>query len=115
LVCDEAHLVLPQPLSPRGRELAVVTLVRNRQQTLYVVCQRPQLVSIVARQNAVHVCAFGADSARYLDPGLREYGDPASFAACAGLEPGRYVYRGPRYSPGERLEVRDGTSGELPW
>lgn len=114
-VADEAQLIWPSE-PPRGPKLRVLTLVRNRQQLGLATTQRPQYTATILRSNASHVCVFGGDSSRYVDPGCSEFGDPDVFAPALGLPQFSYLYRAPRrpdpLAPLPRFDAR--TDG-LPW
>ncbi len=115
LVCDEAEMVWP-PGVARDQQLEVVKLARNRGVRLYVATQRPQAVATLLRSNATHVAVFGADSQAFIDPGCREFGDPALFERAWLLPKFHYLYR-PRWrddrtAPLDEFDARDEAA---PW
>lgn len=112
---DEAQLIWPSE-PPRGSKLQVLTLVRNRQQLALTTTQRPQYTATILRSNASHVCVFGGDSRRYVDPGCAEFGDPEVFEPALKLPQFRYLYRAPRrLDPMAPLPAFDARTDRIPW
>jgi hypothetical protein len=96
--CDEAELLFPNtPYSQdaRGsRRAAILTIARNRDCQVVLATKRPQRLHVDARDNALRVCVFRADSTRFAD-GCANFGDVLDYAPARRLADGEYLYRPP--------------------
>lgn len=113
LLADEAELVYGNRGVDVEDALAGLKLVRNRRQRLYLVGQRPQWLSALARSNSTHVCLFAADSRQFVEQGTREWGDPEDFDECYDLEQFEYLYRGDYAKP--PYPLKHALKDAIPW
>jgi hypothetical protein len=113
LVGDEAEVIYPNRGQDTDDALEGLKFVRNRRQRLYLMGQRPQWLSTMARANTEHVCLFRSDSRKFITDGCGEWGDVEDFEIVSELTKHEYLYRGPMSDP--PYETLDSLEDALPW